>query len=428
MTNRSRCVLTMFAVLVLPYAAAAAVDPVRTCQEAIAKAGTALVAKVIRSEQACLRKVARGRLPSGTRCVGTGSDIGVIGIGTVRATVQRAIDGARTAIQAKCDTVDFFASRPNGLAMPPACPAIHPSCAGGQFDAADVIDCQLCAHVTAAHYLLGVQQPGVEATPDSNVPTPVPTATPHDGGTSKVVSFEIGATSRLQAFQFHVFYPGDKGRFRGEGAFVQCATDTEIAIFITNHQTDNAKFITAIASAGKLGLPTTIACTFDVASGQTIGPQDFTVVVDEVTVNNASGDPNDLLVETSVVTSTDPCLGGTVVVEVLANASYTDLALTIGYPAKVALPGTGAVDARVGVSPETVSSIAEDADGTIHVVLASNQTKDFAAIEVHFDCLEPVTASDLASFTCLVDAASNSGGEVTASCATTRLGFSTMLP
>src|SRR6185369_10864029 len=75
---------------------AAATDPVRGCQETVAKAGTTLVAKILHVEEACLRKVARGRLPAATRCVGTGGDLTNISNAAVRAKVDAAIGVART--------------------------------------------------------------------------------------------------------------------------------------------------------------------------------------------------------------------------------------------------------------------------------------------------------------------------------------------
>ncbi len=438
---RRRFVPMVLAVALLPVASAAAAgNPVRVCQEAIAKSGASLVAKVVRLEQACLRKLARGRLPAGTRCVGSGGDAGVISHPLVRAAVQRAIEFARATITEKCAGVDLFASPPHGLGIPLACPAIHPACVGTIAGADAAVQCQLCSHVSAAHYMLGVQYPGADATPDPNAtPTPTPTATPGGPGSATVVAFDIIAVPRIAGFKFHVGYPGAKGRFRGNEDSVQCRTDTAFGFFISNHQQTQDNLITLIATAGILGLPTTIACTFDVAGNQALSPDDFTIIVDEVVdADGSQGDPNDLIVSATLATRTYPCLGGNATVAVGVDASYADLALTLRYPpATVRIGGTGRVDPWVGMGPfgtsmaEDVDTDADEVDDAVRITFSSNELKEPGAFaELHFDCLDDALApTDFASFDCAVDLATDVGGnEVGAGCAVTRIGFASSLP
>lgn len=423
-----------------PAVADAAGSPVRVCQEAVARAGAGLVDKVVRLEQACLRKVARGRLPVDTRCVGLGGDVSTVTPAVVRAALQRAIDGAGAVMREKCATIDLFAPPPDGLGMPGTCRAIHESCAFplNGFDAA--IACQVCAHVSAAQYTLAIQYPGAEATPDPNrTPTPTPTKTPGGPGGPTVVAFDVQALTRISGFKFHVGYPGAKGSFRGTADAVQCLTDTGFGFFIGNHQANQDNLITLLATAGVLGLPSTIACTFDVAAGQVITPDDFTIIVDEVTTDGGSvGDPNDLVIGTSFSTRTFPCLGGNATVAVSVNGSYADLALTLHYPPDVVrVLAFGPNGSWVGVGPLGTSA-AEDvdtgADGVADAVRITFSSNDLQSpgtfAEVHFDCLDfGLETTDTASFPCDVDLATDlGGGEVAATCAVTRIGFTSALP
>jgi len=257
--------------------------------------------------------------------------------------------------------------------------------------------------------------------------------------TPTVVSFEIGTSTALSGFEFHVGYPAAKGSFRGSNELVQCVTDTALGVFISNHQADQDNLITLIATAGRLGLPTTIACTFDVAANQVLSVDDLTIIVDEVTAADGGvGDPNDLVVTTSLADSTEACLGGTAIIDVQVDSQYTDLALTVGYsPSLVTIPGTGAVDGRVGIGPLGGLSVAEDIDtgsdgidDAVHITFAGSETNYQGLFaEVHFDCMTPLSAADLASFTCTVDAASNGGaGEIVAGCNVSRIGFQSTLP
>jgi hypothetical protein len=333
-------------------------------------------------------------------------------------------------IRKKCASVDLFATRPDGLGLPPACPAIHPSCARSIADFDAMIACQVCTHVSAAQYVLAVQHPGANATPDSNA-TPTPTPTPGLGGSGVIVSFEINAPVRTSGFKFHVGYPGTKGEFRGTNDSVHCVTDTG-GFFISNHQANNDNLITLIATAGTLGLPSTIACTFDVAPGQTITADDFTIIVDELVKTDATqGDPSDLLVETILATQVTPCLGGTAVLQVGVGVEFTDLALTIGYPpAIVTLPGTGAVEPRVGMSAgtdysaEDMDTDANGVDNAVEIAIATLTSTEGLSASVHFDCLSPLTSADLARFTCTVDTARNGMTELSGvACTLQRLGF-----
>lgn len=428
---RRRILLPILATMVLFAAPAdAASSPVRTCQEAVARAGAGLVAKVVRIEQACLRKVLRGRLPADTRCVGIGGDIETT-TPAIHPALRRAMAEAEAVIRNKCAAVDLLATRPDGLGVPAECPAIHPSCAGAIADFDAAVACQLCTHVSAAQYVLAVQHPGAEATPDPNA-TPKPTATPGLGGSGVVVSFEVAAAIRTSGFKFHVGYPGAKGEFRGANEFVQCRADTGLGFVISNHQPNHDNLITLIATGGILGLPSTIACTFDVKAGKTVTADDFTVIVDEVVKTDATqGDPNDLHVATSLATQVTPCLGGTAVLQVGVGVEFTELALTIGYPsARVSLPGTGDVAPRVGISAgmnysaEDVDTDGAGGDDAVEIVVAQNESTSGLVAEVHFDCLEPLTAGDAASFSCNVDAAANGPTTLTGvACTVTRLGF-----
>ena len=439
--TQRRLLLPMLTTAVLFAARAdAATSPVRTCQEAVARAGAGLVAKVVRLEQACLRKVARGRLPADTRCVGVGGDVSTVTPAAVRNALQRAIDGAAAVMREKCATVDLLAAPPAGLGVPSTCRAIHESCAFPVGGTEAAIACQTCAHVSAAHYTLAVQYPGAEATPDPDAtPTPTPTATPGGPGSATVVAFEVFSIPRIAGFKFHVGYPGSKGAFRGANEFVQCETDTGFGFLIGNHQASQDNLITLLATAGILGLPTTIACTFDVAANQAVSPDDFVIIPDEVVnADGSSGDPNGLVVSATLSTRTFPCLGSNATVEVAVNGSYADLALTLRYPPEVVrVLGIGNVDHAVGIGrfgssvAEDVDTDGDDVEDAVRITFSSNELQASGGFaEVHFDCLDyDLAPTAFASFPCEVDTATDVGGnDVTATCAVTRIGFASALP
>jgi hypothetical protein len=95
--------------LLLPRPAEAIRNPVTTCQFAIDKAAFALVQAAIRAEQACLKKLARGRLPAETQCIGQGGSVAAISDASTRDKILSALTKSRRMIDKHCDGVDLLA-------------------------------------------------------------------------------------------------------------------------------------------------------------------------------------------------------------------------------------------------------------------------------------------------------------------------------
>jgi hypothetical protein len=106
------------------------------------------------------------------------------------------------------------------------------------------------------------------------------------------VAFELSVTAPVQALQVRVTYPTAKGSFVGAADQVSCTSDGD-GIFVANDN-DGGTLIFSIANAGNLGLPFAVRCGF--AANGTIAAGDFGVQVQEVTQNNAPGDPSVLTV------------------------------------------------------------------------------------------------------------------------------------
>jgi len=111
------------------------------------------------------------------------------------------------------------------------------------------------------------------------------------------VTFTIGASAAIQAFQLRITYATAKGSFVGSGDDVSCTTDAP-GILTKNDVDDAGRLTLSIANATNLALPLTVRCGFNAAD--TIAPGDFGVTVDEVTQNNLPGDPSLLSVDVSV--------------------------------------------------------------------------------------------------------------------------------
>lgn len=111
------------------------------------------------------------------------------------------------------------------------------------------------------------------------------------------VVFTVAASSPVQGFQIHVDYPTAKGSFVGSDADVSCTTDVS-GIFTKNDLDANGRLILSVANTTNLPSPVTIRCGFGAVG--TVAAGDFTVVVEEVTQNNAPGDPSVLTIGVAV--------------------------------------------------------------------------------------------------------------------------------
>jgi len=144
----------------------AAGDPVAACQQAIGKAGGALVDAVLRAEQACLQALAQGKLGPEVRCTDRGPSTGAITDERTLARVRGAIEKAGAAIARRCAVVDVAAPPPAGLGMPAACPWAGQSCVMRITDVSSLADCLVCAHVDAAQALVaGEYSPSLRGVP-----------------------------------------------------------------------------------------------------------------------------------------------------------------------------------------------------------------------------------------------------------------------
>ena len=125
-----------------------------------------------------------------------------------------------------------------------------------------------------------------------------PTPTPGGATTMQTVDFDFSAANPLQAFQVRVAYSTAKGSFSGSAENVSCVVTGGGGIF-TRYDNDAAGTLTlSVANTSNLIFPINIECSFNATSG--ITPNDFTVVVQEVTQNNGPGSTSDLLVSISV--------------------------------------------------------------------------------------------------------------------------------
>ena len=113
------------------------------------------------------------------------------------------------------------------------------------------------------------------------------------------ITFDLSVSAPIQAFQFRVTYPQAKGAFTGEGSDVGCTLNGGGGgIFTKNQNPATGTLILSVASTTNLTFPIAIQCGFD-ANG-TLAAGDFTVQVDEVTQNNAPGNPSVLTVTVGV--------------------------------------------------------------------------------------------------------------------------------
>jgi hypothetical protein len=111
------------------------------------------------------------------------------------------------------------------------------------------------------------------------------------------VTFSVGATAPLQAFQIQVSYPVAKGSFVGSGADVSCTSDGA-GVFTKNENDAAGTLVLSNANTSAMTFPVTIRCGFTAVG--TVAGTDFTVLVQEVTQNNALGDPSTLSVGVGV--------------------------------------------------------------------------------------------------------------------------------
>jgi hypothetical protein len=111
------------------------------------------------------------------------------------------------------------------------------------------------------------------------------------------VTFTIGASAALQAFQIQVSYPVAKGSFVGSADDVSCTSDGA-GIFTKNENDAGGTLVVSNANTSNLTFPVTIRCGFTAVG--TVASGDFTVQVQEVTQNNAPADPSILSVGVGV--------------------------------------------------------------------------------------------------------------------------------
>jgi hypothetical protein len=280
------CAIAMAVAFILAPSIGAAEPTVATCQSAIDKVGLAFLNATIRAEQACFKRLAQGKSPPQTRCRGDGSDLGPISDPNTLDRILRAQAKAASVIRKRCAGIDLFAAPPDGIGFPAICPAPSASCTIALDGLDAVVSCLICAHLTAAQSLVGVQHP---------IGT----------GALAVVDFTFDATTDLEGFQVHASYPLAKGAFRGTGENVACSHSAEPGtIFLQNHQDAN-RIVIFLAAADQqtvtdLAFPIEIQCLFDVAAGQSLADNDIVVTVDEVVVNGTAGDPSALTVAVSV--------------------------------------------------------------------------------------------------------------------------------
>ena len=115
--------------------------------------------------------------------------------------------------------------------------------------------------------------------------------------TNVAVTFTVGASSPVQAFQIHVDYSTSKGSFVGDADAVSCTTGAS-GVFTKNDVDASGRLTLSVANTTNLSLPLTIDCVFGAVA--TVASGDFGVTVDEVTQNNAQGNPSVLSVGVDV--------------------------------------------------------------------------------------------------------------------------------
>ncbi len=111
------------------------------------------------------------------------------------------------------------------------------------------------------------------------------------------VAFALGVSAPVQGVQLRVSYAPAQGTFVDTGADVSCTSDGG-GIFTKNENDAAGTLFLSIADTGNLTFPITIRCGFSAIG--TIAAGDFTVLVEEVTQNNAVGDPSVLTVGVGV--------------------------------------------------------------------------------------------------------------------------------
>jgi hypothetical protein len=111
------------------------------------------------------------------------------------------------------------------------------------------------------------------------------------------VTFGLSVSAPVQAAQLRVTYPTAKGGFDGTAGEVSCTSDGG-GIFTANDDDAAGRLIFSLADASNLAFPITVRCAFS-ANGA-IAPGDFTVLVEEVTQNNAPGDASVMTVAVGV--------------------------------------------------------------------------------------------------------------------------------
>jgi hypothetical protein len=157
MTGRGCKWNTLTLLVLLTPALAFAADPVAVCRKTFGKTGAVLIGSLLTAEQACLVRLAQGKVAAGTRCSEEGWSTENITDAQTHDKATKAIARARASIGKRCATVDIVGAPPTGLGLHSACTTVH-GCAGIVVqDVASLSDCLECAHVSAAHMLLAMQ-------------------------------------------------------------------------------------------------------------------------------------------------------------------------------------------------------------------------------------------------------------------------------
>lgn len=116
---------------------------------------------------------------------------------------------------------------------------------------------------------------------------------------STSITFGLGVSAPIQAFQFRVTYATAKGSFADTGSDVSCTLNGGGGgIFTKNENDATGTLILSLASTSNLTFPLSVRCDFD-ATGS-IAEGDFAVQIDEVTQNNAPGNPSVLTIGVDV--------------------------------------------------------------------------------------------------------------------------------
>jgi hypothetical protein len=225
--------------------------------------------------------------------------------------IQATPDGHRVLVQKDVGTERWAISlNGNGTATgnifrsdggEPAFVFCDPTGAPNEFDCAGADKCQgtSCPNgftpigrVTLPESFFAVPDPCNETfTSLGNVTLPANFFAPPN-----LVTFAVGASAAVQAFQLRVSYPMGKGSFDGSFENVGC-TSSGGGIF-TKNDNDAGTLILSVADTSNLALPLDIKCQFNASSAVTTG--DFGVQVQEVTQNNGPGDPSVISVNVAV--------------------------------------------------------------------------------------------------------------------------------